>query len=71
VHGERWATEIDSFVDRCFFWPAPASSEAHSKLNRRQLVKLVDRIVVVEQHKRAAERGSRPATSRFDSCWAD
>ena len=71
VDSERWAAEIDNFVDRSFFWPAPASGEAHVKLNRRQLVQLVEQIVVCEQRKLAAESGPLPATSRFDSCWAD
>jgi len=71
VQAERWAAEIDSFVDRCFFWPAPACSEPHSKLNRRQLAALVDHIVVDGQHRLASEKSPLPATSRFGSCWAD
>lgn len=71
VNEERWSAEIDAFVDRCFFAPAPASSDAHGRLNRRQLVRLVDQIVVEGQHRLAAEKAPLPATSRFGSCWAD
>jgi hypothetical protein len=68
---ERWTAELDGFVERSFFWPASAANEAHDKVGRRHLVNLVDRIVVAEQRKRAAMNASLPATSRFDSSWAD
>jgi len=71
VQNDRWAAELSGFVERCFFWPAPAANETHSRVDRRHLVKLVDRIVDEEQSRLAAQNCSLPQTSRFDSYWAD
>ena len=71
VRNERWTEELDGFIEGSFFWPASASGEALDKVGRRHLVKLVDRIVADEQRKNVAANAAFPATSRFDSYWAD
>jgi hypothetical protein len=63
---ERWAKEIDDFVGRVFFWPASAVP-----LDRVQISALVDRIVADAQDKADTTVSMLPATSRFDSSWAD
>jgi len=68
VRSDRWADELNSFVERSFFWQA--SSDAQRKPDRRHLVKLVDNIVAAEQEK-DAQQSPLPATSRFGSAWAD
>lgn len=68
---ERWARELDAFVSRTFFWPVPAQTETHGKLDRGRLAAMVDRIVAEEQARMAALAAALPATSRFDSHWAD
>lgn len=64
---ERWAKELDDFVGRTFFWPVPAATETFGKMDRRQIAQMVDRVVV--EH--VAASTALPATSRFDSSWAD
>jgi hypothetical protein len=71
IRSDRWAAELHGFIERSLFWPAPASGEAHGNADRRHLAHLVDRIVAGEQEKAAAEGALLPATSRFDSYWAD
>ncbi len=68
--GERWAKELDDFVRRTFFWPEPAATESFGRLDRRRLAAIVDGIVAQAQTREAA-RATLPATSRFDSAWAD
>jgi hypothetical protein len=69
---ERWAGELDGFVRRTFFWPEPAATEAFGRMDRGQLARLVDRIVAEAQERQAqAQAAALPATSRFDSSWAD
>jgi len=65
---ERWMRELDEFVRRTFFWPEPAASEAFGCGDRRRIAETVDRIVARTQTTAAA---ALPATSRFDSSWAD
>jgi hypothetical protein len=71
IRHARWETELQAFVERTFFWPAPASNETHSRIDRRHLVSLVDRIVADEQGRIAAHAALLPQTSRFGSSWAD
>jgi hypothetical protein len=68
---DRWAKELDDFVERSFFWPAPQGNEAFARIGRPELSSLVDRIVEAEQRRQAAEKAALPLTSRFDSYWAD
>ena len=68
VLNERWSDELYGFVERSFFWPS--SGDTQRKPDRRHLVKLVDQIVAAEQGK-AAQKSPLPATSRFESAWAD
>ncbi|HWA90846.1 MAG TPA: hypothetical protein VG889_12475 [Rhizomicrobium sp.] len=67
---ERWAKELDDFVRRTFFWPEPAATETFGRMAQREIAALVDRIVAAEQERAAAAK-ALPATSRFDSSWAD
>ena len=67
---ERWSKELGDFVQRTFFWPEPAATETFGRMDRRELAVRVDRIVLAEQE-RAAAAAALPATSRFDSSWAD
>jgi hypothetical protein len=71
VRKMRWAEELDCFVNRTFFWPQPAATEAHGQVDRRHIARFVDSIVAEEQSRVAAAPGSLPTTSRFDSHWAD
>ena len=66
----RWAQELDAFINRTFFWPQPAATEAHGGDDRRHIVRFVDSIVAEEQARDMAGQGL-PTTSRFDSSWAD
>ena len=68
---ERWTKEIDDFVGRTFFWPEPAATETYGRLDRRQIARMVDRIVMQERQRAAAAPAELPATSRFGSSWAD
>jgi len=68
---ERWTQELDAFVGRTFFWPEPAQTETYGRMDRHQLTRMVDRIVAAEQDRAAAAAAVLPATSRFDSSWAD
>jgi hypothetical protein len=66
----RWVNELDGFVNRTFFWPQPAATESHGKVDRRHIARFVDGIVAEEQVRATAAPGKLPATSRFDSHWA-
>jgi hypothetical protein len=68
VRNDRWSDELYGFVERSFFWPP--SGDVQHKPDRRHLVKLVDQIVAAEQGK-TAQKSLLPATSRFESGWAD
>jgi hypothetical protein len=70
AHG-RWAQELDDFVRRTFFWPEPAATEAFGQMDRRELARMVDRVVAAEQAHGEAVAAAMPQTSRFDSSWAD
>jgi hypothetical protein len=67
----RWVQELDAFVNRTFFWPQPATTEAHGTVDRRHITRFVDGILAGEQVRVMAEPEALPATSRFGSCWAD
>lgn len=71
VRHQRWDKELDDFVGRTFFWPLLAPTEAFGTLNRAQIALIVDRIVVRERDRQSAAAAMLPATSRFDSSWAD
>lgn len=71
VRDERWTAELNSFVERSFFWPATSSNDMHNRVDRRHLARLVDRIVADEQRRVATVAVSLPQTSRFGSSWAD
>jgi hypothetical protein len=68
---ERWAKEVDDFVARTFFWPEPAATDLYGRLDRREIARIVDRIVAGEQLREAARPAELPQTSRFGSSWAD
>jgi hypothetical protein len=67
----RWVQELDAFVNRFFFWPQPAASESHGKVDRRHIARFVDGIVAEEQLRIMAAPQSLPTTSRFDLHWTD
>lgn len=67
----RWAKELDAFINRTFFWPQPAATEAHGSVDRRHIARFVDEIVAEEQARDLAAGQSLPTTSRFDSSWAN
>ena len=67
----RWAEELDAFITRTFFWPQPAATEAHGRVDRRHIARFVDDIVAEEQAREMAAGPSLPTTSRFDSSWAN
>jgi hypothetical protein len=67
----RWAQELDAFIARTFFWPQPATTEAHGGVDRRHLARFVDGIVAEEQARDLAGGQALPTTSRFDSSWAN
>ena len=67
----RWAEELDAFINRTFFWPQPAATEAHGRVDRRHIARFVDDIVAEEQARDMAAGQSLPTTSRFDSSWAN
>jgi hypothetical protein len=67
----RWVQELDAFVNRTFFWPQPATTEAHGGVDRRHIARFVDGIVADEQVRIMAAPAALPTTSRFDSHWAD
>jgi hypothetical protein len=63
----RWVQELDAFVYRTFFWPQPATTEAHGRVDRRHIARFVDGIVADEQVRIMAAPEALPTTSRFDS----
>ena len=66
---ERWARELDDFVNRTFFWPPPEPVRGYGKSSRSDIAYRVDRIVTRAQNQES-ERAHLPATSRFGSGWA-
>jgi hypothetical protein len=59
----RWVQELDGFVNRTFFWPQPAASEAHGRVDRRHIARFVDGIVANEQVRILASPAALPATA--------
>jgi hypothetical protein len=57
----RWVQELEAFVNRTFFWPQPAATEVHRRVDRRHIARFVDGIVAEEQVRILAGSGVPPS----------
>ena len=65
----RWVQELEAFVNRTFFWPQPATTEVHGKVDRRHIARFVDGIVAEEQVRILVAPDALPP--HLDSSWPD